>query len=321
MMNYENFKEIVMEKFMDYMPENYRGMELAIIPVNKANVMLDGLIIRGIGKNTSPIIYVDDMYKEYQDCGNLEQCIMKQCNAMVRTIEELPVVSIDGILKDAKEKIVFQIINTQLNRAMLDKVPHRQFMDISIIYKIIINKDQRGIQSMEVTDEIAGLLGMNEGQLFRCAVENTKRIFPTTVRNMNDVLKDMCLNYGVPDDDIGMILDERMADQAMWVISNTACNNGVANMLYENVLHELAEKLGSNLYILPSSVHEVIAVPTELGGPGELAELVNQANMQCVSPTERLSNHVYYYDRDLRKLTLATDVLEQGDIVLELPLV
>lgn len=216
---------------------------------------------------------------------------------------------------------MFQIINTQLNRAMLDKVPHRQFMDISIIYKIIINKDQRGIQSMEVTDEIAGLLGMNEGQLFRCAVENTKRIFPTTVRNMNDVLKDMCLNYGVPDDDIGMILDERMADQAMWVISNTACNNGAANMLYENVLHELAEKLGSNLYILPSSVHEVIAVPTELGGPGELAELVNQANMQCVSPTERLSNHVYYYDRDLRKLTLATDVLEQGDIVLELPLV
>lgn len=64
----------------------------------------------------------------------------------------------------------------------------------------------------------------------------------------------------------------------------------------------------------------MIAVP-ELGGPGELAELVNQANMQCVSPTERLSNHVYYYDRDLRKLTLATDVLEQGDIVLELPLV
>ena len=252
MMNYENFKEIVMEKFMDYMPENYRGMELAIIPVNKANVMLDGLIIRGIGENGSPIIYVDDMYKEYQDCGNLEQCIMKQCNAMVRAIKEMPVVSIDSILKDAKEKIVFQIINTQLNRAMLDKMPHRHFMDISIIYKIIVNEDQRGIQSVKVTDEIAGLLGMNEEQLFRCAVENTKRIFPTTVRSMNEVLKDMCLYNGVPDDDIGMILDERMADQAMWVISNTACINGAANMLYENVLHELAEKLGSNLYILPS---------------------------------------------------------------------
>lgn len=321
MMNYENFKEIVMEKFMDYMPEKCRGMELAIIPVKKVNVVLDGLIIRGIGENISPIIYVDEMYKKYQDCGNLEQCIMEHCNAMARAIAKMPAVSMDSILKDAKEKIVFQIINTQLNRAMLDKVPHRQFMDISIIYKIVINEEQRGIQSMEVTDRLAGLLGMNEEQLFKCAVENTKRIFPTTVRNLSDVLKDMCLNYGVTDDDIGMILDERMADQAMWVISNTVCNNGAANMLYENVLHELAEKLGSNLYILPSSVHEVIAVPTELGGPGELAELVDQANMQCVSPTERLSNHVYYYDRDLRKLTLATDVLEPGDIVLELPLV
>ena len=262
-----------------------------------------------------------EIVMENQDCGNLEQCIMEQCNAMARAIEEMPAVSMDSILKDAKEKIVFQIINTQLNRAMLEKVPHRQFMDISIIYKIVINEDQRGIQSMEVTDRLAGLLGMNEGQLFKCAVENTKRIFPTTVRNMNDVLKDMCLNYGVPDDNVEMILDERMADQAMWVISNTACNNGAANMLYENVLHELAEKLGSNLYILPSSVHEVIAMPTELGGPEELAELVKQANMQCVSPIERLSNHVYYYDRDLRKLTIATDVLELGDIVVELPLV
>ena len=28
MMNYEIFKEVVKEKFMDYMPEKFKGMEL-----------------------------------------------------------------------------------------------------------------------------------------------------------------------------------------------------------------------------------------------------------------------------------------------------
>jgi len=48
MMNYEIFKEVVKEKFMDYMPEKFKGMELVAT------------------------IYINDMYKKYQDCGDLE---------------------------------------------------------------------------------------------------------------------------------------------------------------------------------------------------------------------------------------------------------
>ena len=43
MMNYEIFKEVVKEKFMDYMPEKFKGMELVAEPVEKVNVTLDGI--------------------------------------------------------------------------------------------------------------------------------------------------------------------------------------------------------------------------------------------------------------------------------------
>ena len=78
-------------------------------------------------------------------------------------------------------------------------------------------------------------------------------------------------------------------------------------MLYEDNLHELAMKLDSDLYIMPSSVHEVIAVSSNLGDPNELAAMVVEVNMQEVELAERLSNQVYHYDKDLRKLDLATD--------------
>lgn len=63
MMNYEIFKEVVKEKFMDYMPEKFKGVELVAEPVEKVNVTLDGIILREEGRNISPTIYINDMYR------------------------------------------------------------------------------------------------------------------------------------------------------------------------------------------------------------------------------------------------------------------
>ena len=84
MMNYEIFKEVVKEKFMDYMPEKFKGMELVAEPVEKVNVTLDGIILREEGRNISPTIYINDMYKKYQDCGDLEETLMAACDFMER---------------------------------------------------------------------------------------------------------------------------------------------------------------------------------------------------------------------------------------------
>ena len=83
-------------------------------------------------------------------------------------------------------------------------------------------------------------------------------------------------------------------------------------MLYEEPIHELAEQVGGDLYILPSSVHEVIAVPADFDSPEELAEMVYEINMEQVDINDRLSNQVYHYDRDLRTLRLATDTINKS---------
>ena len=72
-----------------------------------------------------------------------------------------------------------------------------------------------------------------------------------------------------------------------------------------------------------SHMHEVIAVSSDMGSPEMLAQMVVEVNMQEVSLDERLSNQVYHYDKDLRKLTLATDTPNKrlDGIVAEPPLV
>ena len=323
MMNYEIFKEVVAEKIMSYMPDKYKDMEPRITPVSKVNMTLDGLNLSGGNTNISPTIYINDMYKKYEQSGDLNETLQAASELMVHAFEQIPEVKPQIDFSDAKDKIVFQLINTQQNEQLLAQVPHREFQDLSIMYRLVMKVDADGVQSTKVTNELAERIGMNEEQLFKYAAENTRRIFPPTVKSMNDVMRDMFLKDGMPPEMADMMIGEIPPEQTMWVISNKTGVNGAVSMLYENELHDLAENLESDLYILPSSVHEVIAVSSDMGSPEELAEMVVQVNMEAVDLDERLSNQVYHYDKDLRKLTLATDTPNKrlDGIVAESPLV
>lgn len=307
-MDYEQFKKEAEAQFLSFMPEKYQDMTLRVETVKKINRSLDGLtLVRNEAvKNVSPTIYINDMYETYLKTEDLQEVLQSAAQTMEKAFDEVSVVgNLD--FDSAKDNIVFQVINTMQNEEMLKDMPHREFQDLSIIYRWIVKMDEQGIQSSVVRNNFANQLGMTEEQLFKCAVENTRRILPPTVKSMNDVMKEMFMADGMPVKIAEMMIDEVSADKMMWVISNDKRINGAGSMLYEDNLHKLAMKLETDLYILPSSIHECIAVSTDMGDPYELAAMVNEINMGEVDISERLSNNVYYYDREARKITLVTD--------------
>lgn len=78
--------------------------------------------------------------------------------------------------------------------------------------------------------------------------------------------------------------------------NNSAAVNGAASIVYSNALDDLAKKLNSDLFVLPSSVHEVLAVSTEVGDAESFADMVRSVNEEQVAYEEQLSDHVYRYD-------------------------
>lgn len=206
--------------------------------------------------------------------------------------------------ENAKDNIIFQLVNTEQNREMLKRMPHRDFQDLSIIYKWALGIYPEGMDTARVDNALSARLNLNEEQLFVLAAENTRKILPPRVTPIDELLREM----GVK------IIEEMPLNQTMWVISNDQRMYGATSMLYEDKLHTLAQKTGTDLYILPSSVHEVIAV-SAMRNPEELAKIVSEINTTQVPLEERLSNQVYYYDKDLRKLTMATSQngLSQAD--------
>lgn len=308
MMNYNLFKEVVTEKFKDYLSKEYKDMDMYVNPVAKVNHTLDGISLLGRAeeRRVSATIYINEMYDHYMECNDLQEVLRNAAAKMEQSFQQvLQFQQID--LADAKEHIVFELVNTEQNREMLKNMPHREFQDLSIIYRWVVNMDSEGIHSTKVNNTLAKRLNLSEEQLFSLAAENTRRILPPCIKSMDEVIRDMFVKEGMPAEIADSMISEMPQEQPMWVISNDRGIDGAVSMLYEDKLYALAQQSGTDLYILPSSLHEVIALPANMRRPENLAQMVYDINMSQVALGERLSNQVYYYDKDLRKLSLATD--------------
>lgn len=305
-MTYETFKEMVADTFMDYLTEQYKDMEMEISSVNKVNRKMDGITLSREGKGVmcSPTIYINDMYDYYKTCGDFTEALQEGARSMMKAFEMCQDMNVSVNLM--KENIVFQFINTEHNKEMLAGMPHREFLDLSIIYRCVVKMDEEGIQSTLIDNGMAEWFGFTEKQLFKLAMENTKRIFPLCVKTINEVMREIYMADGMPKEGAEMMITG-IPQEIMWVLSNDRNMYGAVFMLYEDELDAFASELESDLYILPSSIHEVIAVKASHGILDELVEMVADANNGMVALEERLSNQVYYYNKELKKLSVATD--------------
>ena len=91
----------------------------------------------------------------------------------------------------------------------------------------------------------------------------------------------------------------------LYVLTNETQICGAACMLYPALLEEFAENVGKDLYVLPSSIHEVLLLPTDTRCADEsLRALVQSVNSEQLPLSQQLSDTVYYYSREANGLVV-----------------
>lgn len=309
MMDYEIFLGMVREKFMDYMPERYRRGKMEIRAVTKVNTTLDALTIRmPENERVSPNIYVNEMYEQYQEIGNLDAALHLIATEYTEILEKTMTVKPELDIDELKDNVIFVLVNSEQNRELLANVPSKPFQDLSVIFRWVMSQNAREMVSSIVTTSMMEAAGFTVESLMEHAIENTKRICPPKIISMQKAMMEVNLEDIEPE--LVELLEQIEEDpkKTTWIITNESGINGASAMLYEENLHKLAEKMGTDMYLLPFSIHEWLAVSVEMGTPELLADMVQEINREGIRLEERLSNNVYHYDKDLRKVTMATDV-------------
>lgn len=297
-MTYQEFKQHIVTSLQ----QEFSSATISIQDIVKNNnTHLDGLTIFSEGCNISPTIYLNYYYSQYEK-GRPFSEVYRDILKIYQ--ENSPSINIDisffTVYSKVKSRIIFKLINYQRNRELLNRVPHFRFLDLAIVFHCLVKTDRTGTATILIQNHHLSFWDITKDDLYALAMANTPKLLQYDLRNMTDVLKELlCGDNRLP--------AELSSDDAfpMYMLSNRAKLNGSVCILYQNLLQDFASRLGSDLYILPSSIHEVLIIPADKSGSyEELSDMVREVNATQLSREEILSDHVYYFSRETGKITM-----------------
>ena len=275
------------------------GYEVEIRKVTKNNgITLTGLVVKKAGENLSPTIYLDGFYgdRRWDAADEIAEVCVKSASFKGGDITEKVT---DAAF--ARERLCYRLVNGEKNTELLERIPHRDFLDLSIVYYLSVDAGNGSHASILVDSRMARCWGMSEPDLYRIARENTPRLFPAETGGLADVLRGALgvfpLGDGGPD---------------LRIVTNKGKFYGAAAILYDGVLEAEAERAGGDIYVLPSSVHEVLVLKKADGfGVEGMAAMIREINESEVSPEEVLSDSLYCYSKE-RGLWIAGEEEDEG---------
>lgn len=304
-MDYFTFMRFVIEKLIDYLPEEYADYEVEHQTVLEINQMIDVVNIVAPGKRggqIAPSISIFRMYEEYLVSFNHDEVMRNTAERVVYALKNKPneIGNID--LMNCKDRIIMMLVDPKKNKEYLETVPHRAFHGLSVVYRILVESGEYKLISNPITNKLAMYIGMDEQELYDAAIENTRILLPPEIKAVGEYFHGLAQKCDFIED----MPEDINPDDGMYVITNPSGMNGAAFMLYDDVLYQLAEKVNSNLYLFPASIYELLVTPVDNKNLDEMEELIFMSQEEDMMPEERLSRQIYCYDKDARTITLVS---------------
>ena len=289
---YEEFAQDILNR----LSRKYKDeAEITRENIQKINERKDGFTFH-FAKNPqiAPTVYVDKMYHDWM-CN--EMSMDDIVSEIVRQVEssfsdekfETP----DLTINEAKKNLYCVLINHDKNKDLLSQVPHQDCQDLSLIAKWRVSEEA----SFIVNDSVCTKLKITRDELMELAINNMKKeeymVFP---------FEEVIAEFEGRENDM-------TSDQpcSMVVITNERKLEGAVGMLSLPAMDKARQLCGTDsVFILPSSIHEVIIIPDD--GKKNLEELqmmVREVNNTQVMPCDQLSDSVYRYDG--KRILLATE--------------
>ena len=271
------------------------GFEVKIHQVKKVNgILKTGIVIQKEGCTICPVTYPDP---DHQSPDEIAKDIKAKYDVAMANLSSD---SLEGKTKDQIRELVLQtvkpcLIGLEKNRSLIEsqELPVKHFLDMAVVYRFFV---------AHFSDESAGTALIKKTLLDALDIE-FEELDSAAMKNLEKDgyeygnLADLAASVGIApdtDDDAPML----------YLTSAPVRAYGAAQLLNQKALDEIGKIFGGRFLIIPSSIHEVLAIPA--GNDLEaLSDIVRTINRSCVSPDEVLTNTLYEYDVRKGKVEIA----------------
>lgn len=256
------------------------------------------------GPVSGPVVYLEPYY---ESCEDGRMSVSSAADAVFQTaVDCMAKESFMDLAADlmdfekVKGRIHYHLVNYEGNRELLKEVPFVPYCDLAVVFYIYAGEGEYGHMTVMIRNDYMKLWQTNVEVLYQLAKRNTPRLFPAEVKSIGEILamiEETGQRSGRREVTDGRKTEEKETFP-LYLVTNCEYVYGASVMLYDDILERLAGKLGGDLVILPSSIHEVLVLPyEECLKAGELKKMVRYVNETEVQPEAVLSESVYRYSR------------------------
>ena len=270
--------------------------EFVLKEVTKNNGrVLTGVCVNNADNPVRPTIYLEEFEMRYTAGENLHVLADEIYNCLVHSSPEFDMESFIN-WEQAKLRICMRLVNREKNEELLKDIPHVAFLDLELVFYYLIPIEARfGNASILIHNAHCAAWRITTEELYRYAKDNTKHLNRPRIVPMSEILMEM----GGPD----FVQDNVLP---MWIMTNENKYYGAVGLYYADIIREFAKDRGKSLYVLPSSVHEIILLEDNGNDNSEnLRKMVKEVNATQVAEEEVLSDSVYYFDLTSNRISMS----------------
>ena len=285
-MMFKEFAQYVAKNISSYLPGDCAGAEICIQDIQKPGKMMTALSIRKADSNIAPAIYLERFYKDFCDGETSIYDVMSEIARCYEANSVAKAFPVDRVINwdQAKKYLVARLVNISngVNNEYLSICPiDKLTADIGVLYEIFIQElsGNDGTAAVKVSYDLMKKWGIHQYNLSDAARKNLPVLRPVEITTMEEQMA----SRGLPT--IPM-------KTPILIVSNKRYSNGAIAVLYDGIEEEIRKRLG-DFILLPSSIHEMLAIPMSGADPIALAEMINEVNQTAVRPEEQLSSVPY----------------------------
>jgi len=270
------------------------------VTVTKNNgVVLHGFNIRKDGEMVAPTIYYEEGWEE----DKIVDVVTKgyaECNKRndTKKLQEHFTELFDDLNNIYSNVIPCVVSRSNAEDLDMRGIIHDSYFDMEIMYRIKIDDLNNTIGTTILSKPMVEHYDIDMNLIREHASKNLRDSL--VINTMKNTLVEMCERIGKDPSEFDDVSEETA--NYMYMISTQSTYYGASAIMLEDVLKDMHDRLGTDeIYIIPSSIHEVIVLPKVDEDDEQtqyLKELINSINATEVAPEDRLTDSLYIHRAD-----------------------
>lgn len=250
-------------------------------------------------------LYTQELFKSYQNGSPFEE-IIKEITDDLNRIKKADIYEKTRVIRDyekTKPRLFIRLLNADKYSADLQDAVYKTLGDIALVLYMKVTECEGCVTSTKIRQGMLEQWGKECDEVFKEAILNTYFMSPPRIYRWEQMIfnpeyeGEEFMSHGTEE-----VISQDLIGNCLTTAKKT---NGAVAIFYPGVAERFADVLDSDLYLVFTSVHEVMVHKADAVDAVDLSIILQDTLEEATPKEDFLTRKIYKYEKDTHRFLCA----------------